>query len=182
MPSIGTVLRDEIARLSRKEARSEGSPVRKASAAYRRDIAALKRQVTELQRRLGALERTSRKNGTAAPAVPAGGTDVGGKLRFVAKGFRAHRARLDLSQSDMGRLFGVSGQTIANWEGGTTKPGSKQLQVIATVRGMGKREVLATLAQMSPREQKLRVAAKKSSNRVPKKAARKLRPRKATAG
>lgn len=45
MPNIGTVLREEITRLSRKETRSQVEPTKKSSAQQRKDIAELKRQV-----------------------------------------------------------------------------------------------------------------------------------------
>ena len=50
MPDIAAVLKEEIARLARKEVRSQTEGLKKASAQYRRDIAALKRQVAELER------------------------------------------------------------------------------------------------------------------------------------
>ena len=40
MANIGALLKSEITRLSRKEAKSESDTLRKASAQYRRDIAA----------------------------------------------------------------------------------------------------------------------------------------------
>ncbi len=55
MPNIGTVLREEIARLSRKEGRNQFSATKKATAQHRRDIAGLKRQVAQLQRQVTQL-------------------------------------------------------------------------------------------------------------------------------
>ena len=49
MPNVATVLRDEIARLSRKEIRSHVDPTRKATAQHRREIRSLKRQVAQLE-------------------------------------------------------------------------------------------------------------------------------------
>jgi hypothetical protein len=50
MPNIGTVLREEITRLSRRESRSQVDPTKRAAAQHRRDIAALKRQMAQLER------------------------------------------------------------------------------------------------------------------------------------
>ena len=52
MPNIGTLLKEEITRLSRKEARSQVEPTKKASVQQRKDIAALKRQVAVSKRKL----------------------------------------------------------------------------------------------------------------------------------
>jgi len=57
MPNIGTVLREEISRLARKESRSQVDPAKKATASHRRDIAELKRQVAQLERQVTLLAR-----------------------------------------------------------------------------------------------------------------------------
>ena len=57
MPNIGSVLKEEITRLSRKESRSQVEPTRKAGAQHRRDIAKLKLQVAQLERQLALLAR-----------------------------------------------------------------------------------------------------------------------------
>ena len=60
-------------------------------------------------------------------------------------GFAALRKKLGLSATDMGKLIGVSGQSVYHWETGKTKPRANQLQAIAAVRKMGKRAVAAKL-------------------------------------
>ena len=57
MPSIGALLKQEIARLSRREIRNNVQPIQKASANYRRDIAAVKRQVATLERQVALMQR-----------------------------------------------------------------------------------------------------------------------------
>ena len=59
MPNIGTVLREEISRLSRKESRGQIEPTKKATTTHRRDIAMLKRQVAQLERQVALLARKS---------------------------------------------------------------------------------------------------------------------------
>jgi len=49
MSNIASVLKDEIARVARKEIRRETSSLKKASTGYRSQIAALKRQLLELE-------------------------------------------------------------------------------------------------------------------------------------
>ena len=55
MPNIGSLFREEITRLSRREARGQIEPAKKAIAQHRRDIAALKRQFSQLERQLKLL-------------------------------------------------------------------------------------------------------------------------------
>ena len=56
--------------------------------------------------------------------------------------------KLGLSAKDYGKLVGVSGLSIYNWESEKTRPRDSQLAKIVAVRGMGKREALKRLEQM----------------------------------
>jgi len=134
MPNIGQVLRDEIARISRRESRKQSSVLQRASAAYRRDIATLKREIASLRREL---KKSSSSKSAAVSASPASST----KLRFRADGFRTMRRRLGLSAAQMGKLLGVSEQSVYNWETKTATPRNSHLPTIARLRTMGKREV-----------------------------------------
>lgn len=135
MAQFAQLLKTEIARLARKEIRTEVQALRKASTQYRTDIAALKRQVAEQQRLIAKLGKTQKKTAVAAPA------EEGSSLRFRAAGFGSLRKKLGLSASEMGKLVGVSLQTIYHWEHGQSKPRAQQLARIAEVRKLGKRAV-----------------------------------------
>lgn len=143
MPNIASVLKEEIARLVRRQFRSETETLKKASSRYRSDIAALKRRIEALEKQISRLEKMVPKN-----VAPTADKKSETKLRFKPQGVRAQRTRLGLSAPKMGALMGVSAQTIYNWEAGTTRPRAEQLAVIAAVRKMGKREVKARLDQM----------------------------------
>lgn len=146
MPNIETVLKAEISRLARREVRHQTAALHKASASYRREIAALKRQVSQLDRAFKQLTKQSQR------ATPASSPDEADKpLRFVAKGFLTLRKRLRLSAEQMGKLLGVSGQSVYAWETKRTVPRKSQLPAIASLRGLGKREVLHRLEEMDSR-------------------------------
>ena len=142
MPNIGTVLREEISRLFRRESRSQVNATKRATAQHRRDIAALKRLVAQLQRQVTLL---SHKLLGAPPTVSSDPTAK--RLRFVAKGLRSQRNRLGLSQTDLGTLLGVSTQSIYNWESESARPRDAQLAKLAALRGIGKREAVERLKQ-----------------------------------
>jgi len=139
MPDIASVLKEEIARLARKELRNETEKLKKASATYRSEIAALKRRVDALEKQLVQVRKK-----TAVKEVP---SDVA-KVRFSAKGLATKRQRLRLSAADLGAILGVSGQTIYHWEAGKAKPRQQQMAAIAALRKMGKREAQAQLANL----------------------------------
>lgn len=146
MPNLARMLRDEIRRLARREARSEHAAVRSQATKYRRDIAQLKRQVSQLLRRVSFLEKVEKKRPLrSAQAAPA---DESPRIRFSAKWLAAHRARLGLSAADYGRLVGVSSLTIYNWEHGKSRPRARHMSAIAAVRSLRKREALRRLELM----------------------------------
>ena len=140
MTSLGSVLKAEVTRLSRKELRVQVEPLRKASSTYRRDIAELKRQVTLLQRQVTQLSRTHAKS--AAPEAEAK------PARFVAKGLQSLRTRLGLSAADFGIIAGASGQSIYNWESGKAVPRKGQLSVLSGLRSLSKKQAHARLREL----------------------------------
>jgi DNA-binding XRE family transcriptional regulator len=143
MPNIGALLKQEIGRLSRREIRGQVQATKKASAQYRRHIAGLRRQVAALERQVALLQRRV-ANGSAASSTESAPR----KVRFVAKGLKAQRARLGLSAAEYAKLVGVSPQSIYNWEQGHTSPRAEQLAVVAKLRGIGKREAHAHLEEL----------------------------------
>lgn len=141
MPNIGTVLKQEIARVARKEQRGELQQLKKTVAQYRGQIAQLKRRLQVLEQQV----RRQARGGGRAAAVPE--DDEGGpQLRFSAKGLAAQRKRLGLSAAAVAKILGVSALSVYKWESGKTRPRARQLEAIAGLRKMGKREAMTRLA------------------------------------
>jgi len=142
MPNIGSVLKSEISRVSRKEVRGETQALKKSVSQYRSQIA-------DLKRRLQALEQQVKRLGKATTkvAAPQEETEPAGHLRFSAKGLAAQRKRLGLSAAAVARLLGVSALSVYKWESGKTRPRAKQIEAIATLRGMGRREAARRLGE-----------------------------------
>jgi DNA-binding XRE family transcriptional regulator len=145
MPNIASVLKSEMARVARKEVRSEIESLKKAAITYRADIAALKRRTHALEQGLRRLAKAK----PAAKPLPADDASAT-SLRFSAKGLASHRARLGLSAEDCGRLLGVSGQSIYQWEAGKVRPRARHLPAIAAFMALGKKEAAAALASLPP--------------------------------
>ena len=144
MPNIAAVLKEEIARLTRKELRGQSGGLKKASSQHRRDIAALKRQVTKLESQVSLLEKQMLKT---APTSPEG--DATTDVRFTAKGLQSQLRRLGLTATDFSKLVGVTPQSIYNWSRGASRPRKEQIAAIAALRGVGKKEAQARLRQLS---------------------------------
>ena len=144
MPNIATVLKEEISRLARKEVKSETAITKKASSQHRRDIAELKRQVSTLQKKVSLLEKQVRSHSSVKEKETAGKS-----FRFTAKGLISQRKRLGLSAADYGKLVGVGAQSVYNWEAELSRPRQQQIQAIASVRTIGKKEALARLKRLN---------------------------------
>lgn len=95
MTNLAAALKAEVARLARKELRTETEGLKKTVATQRAEIAALKRRTQDLEKSLkGLMLLVSR----GAKSTPAERTDVGeGHLRFRAAGMASNRKRLGLS-------------------------------------------------------------------------------------
>lgn len=138
MPNIGVVLKDEITRLAKKVLKTQVAPLQASAAAHRRHIAAMKRQISALEKEVARLRKAAPGRAPAAASDEDSGQPP---LRFQAKGLRSLRARLGLSAEEFGKLAGVSGQSVYNWEAEKTVPRRAQLQSLSRLRGLGKREV-----------------------------------------
>jgi len=142
MSTFANQLKAEIARISKKENKAENAALKKASAQYRSDIAALKRRIATLESMLSKMNKQ---------AVKSGATDIDldsdeKSLRFRVAGFASLRKKLGLTANEMGTLLGVSGQSVYKWEQGKAKPRATQMQAIAAVRKLGKKQVAELLA------------------------------------
>ena len=167
MPNILSVLKSEISRLARKEAKQVVAPVKKASANYRGLIAGLRKQIAALQGEVAALRRVAPKAEKAlvAPQEPQG------RFWITGKGVKALRKRLGLTQVQFGKLAGVSVPTVVNWEKVDGKVEIRRKATMARLqelKGKGKREVAAMLGAGKKAEHKAK--AKRKSKRKAKKA------------
>ena len=145
MSTFVNQLKSEISRLAKKEVRAETQALKKASAQYRSEIAALKRRIAGLEAQIKKLGKGSGREKAVETSEEEGGT----ALRFRVAGFAALRKKLGISAAEMGKLLGVSAQSVYHWETGKTKPRASQLAAISSVRKMGKKEVAAKLGQAS---------------------------------
>lgn len=155
MPNLASILKDEIARLARKEIRNQVGDTQKQVARQRRDIAELKRLNADLNRRVNFLEKREKKR-LEAPAEAKviiqkadGSTESETTARFSPKWLSSHREKLGLSAADYAKLVGCSPLSIYKWEKGESTPRVKQREALAAIRGIGKREALRRIELIS---------------------------------
>lgn len=143
MPNIAVLLKQEIARLAKKESRAATEPLRKQISTLRHDVAELKRQRVELQRMVASLTRGKGQVREKAGASDAGAPQQG---RITPAGIKTLRARLGLSAEALGTLVGATGQSVYGWEKGV-KPRAAQVGKLIELRGKGKKEVRQLLGE-----------------------------------
>lgn len=144
MPNLANTLKQEIARIARKELRGELAGLRKAVTAHRTDLARMKRENVALEQEVRRLRREISRL-LPSPTEPASEPDS--RFRYSAERLSAARAKLDLSAADFGLLVGASGLSIYKWERGT-KPRAKFMPALAAAMRMGKREASAQLLKL----------------------------------
>ena len=144
MPNIASLLRQEIARVARRELRKETAALKKASAIHRAEIGALKRRAADMERQL----RDGAKSSSPAASGAANDDSIAEGSRFSPKGLAAHRKRLGLSVAELGLPIGVSAQSIYNWESGKARPLRKHLPTLVALRTVGKKETHAHLEEL----------------------------------
>lgn len=153
MTTFAESLKKEIARVARKELKSEMASLRKTTAAHRGEIAALKRELKSLASENRALARRLKKSSSTlspgATSAEASQKKPGRKVVYSAEKFAAMRSKLGLTQAEMGRILGASSLSVYKWESGQVEPREKHKNKILELRSLGKHEAKKALAQLS---------------------------------
>lgn len=131
MSTVMKELKAEISRLARREIKQALAPVQRVNAARRGLIADLRRQVAALRKELSAVRK-------AAAVVPASPETPGKAERFwiTGKGVKSLRKRLGLTQTELGRLAGVSIATVVHWEGVPGKIAIRRKETVGRLRNI----------------------------------------------
>ncbi len=110
MPDIGKALKDEIARIAKREAKS-------LLDVHIKTIRNLKQAVADLKKRIGKPAVTPPEEAKVVLA----GKPEGKSVWFTSKGIRSMRKRLGLTRAQMASICGVSANAVGLWEGADGK-------------------------------------------------------------
>ena len=146
MPNIGKVLKDEIARISRKEVKASISALGKSNIDLKKILSDLKKRVASLEKENRRLVAQAKKT-KPEPAEKA--SEKREKARFTSKGIRSLRNRLRLTQADFAKLIGATPHAVYLWEkkNGALNLREKTKAALLSIRGMGAREAKAKLEE-----------------------------------
>lgn len=146
MTTFAVSLKKEIARMARKELKSDIESLRKTAAGHRSEIAALKRELKALR---DETKRQARQlkgvPGAVASSTEEAAPRRGRQARYSAEGFAAMRKKLGITQAQMGQVLGVSTLSVYKWESGQVMPRQTQQEKILALKKVGKRAVVKLL-------------------------------------
>ena len=141
--SLVKTLKDEVTRLSRKEARTASDPLRKQLVAARRTVTELKARVDALERALKQL--TALKAKVEVPKSAGAVTESAAaapKAWISGKGVRSMRKAMGLTLAEFAQLADVTPKAVSVWE---AKSGALSLRqntkaALLAMRGVRARE------------------------------------------
>jgi len=138
MPDIGKALKDEIARISKREAKSLMN-------VHIKTIRNLKREITELKKQVAKPQAKP----PSEIKEPVNANPEGKNVWFTSKGIKSMRKRFDLTRAQMGKLCGVSPNAVGLWEKNTGKLNlrNKTRDALINLRKMTPTAVKKTLAE-----------------------------------
>jgi len=165
MSNVVKVLKAEITRISRKEAKGATQGIGKSTTWLRKMVADLKKRVVLLEKENKRLAATMKRYQVESPQKP--DQEEARKARFTSRGIRSLRKKLRLSQADFGKLLGTTPHAVYLWE---RKEGALNLRdktkgAILSIRGLGAREAEEKLAEAGRKLNKRREAASKKRKR-----------------
>jgi DNA-binding transcriptional regulator YiaG len=144
MSNIAKVLKAEIMRISRKEAKGATQGIGKSNTWLRKIVADLKKRIVLLEKENKRLIATMGKFQIESPQKP---DEEASKARLTSKGIRSLRKKLRLSQLDFGRLLGTTAHSVYLWEKkeGALKLRDKTRRALLSIRRLRAEEARTKL-------------------------------------
>lgn len=146
MSNVVKILKTEIARISKKEAKSATQAIGKSNTWLRKSVADLKKRLALLEKENKRLVAALKKFHVAQPEKA--DQKEGVKPRFTSRGIRALRKKLRLSQADFGTLLGTTPHAVYLWEKkeGVLNLRYKTKAAIFSIRKLNARQAKQVLA------------------------------------
>lgn len=143
--SYAASFKSEVSRLARKEAKALVGPIATDLIKAKKVISAQRKELADLQRSLNALTKVVKKQ--AASLEPAGAEEVESKLgeKWRKDTVRSTRRKLQITQTQMATLLGVSIGSVTGWETGRTEPRERLKEKVFQLRSLHPRDAAAQL-------------------------------------
>ena len=165
MPDFKQTFQEEVRRLARKELKALDEKISE----QKKTINALQKRVNELEKKqaapVSAVSAPEKQNASAQ--------EKDRKVRFSPKTILKLRKKFNLSQKAVAKLLDVTPFTVSHWEIGKNRPRANQIEAISALAKLGKRKLLALVAEKAPEELPVQKPAGKKKSAVPAKRGRK---------
>ena len=148
MPDFKSTFQDEVRRLARKELKAFEAKINE----QKKTISALTKRVNELEKKQAAAVKSAAVKPAAEAVQAAAPAADGRKARFSPKSLVKFRKKYSLSQKALAVLLGVTPFTVSHWEIGKNRPRTNQIEAFSALAKLGKRKVLALVAEKAPGE------------------------------
>ena len=172
MPDFKSTFQDEVRRLARKELKAFEAKINE----QKKTISALTKRVNELEKKQAAAVKSAAVKPAAEAVQAAAPAADGRKARFSPKSLVKIKKKYSLSQKALAILLGVTPFTVSHWEIGKNRPRTNQIEAFSALAKLGKRKVLALVAEKAPEELP---APKKAVKKAPKALKKAKAPKKA---
>jgi len=159
MSNVVKILKAEIARISKREAKSATQAIGKSNTWLRKTVADLKKRLVLLEKENKRLTATIKKYQMAQPEKV--DQEEGKKARFASRGIQSLRRKLHLSQADFGKLLGTTAHSVYLWEkkAGALNLRDKTKAAILSIRKLSAREAKEKLEEIGGKLRKAKAAA-----------------------
>jgi DNA-binding transcriptional regulator YiaG len=166
MSNVVNALKAEIARISKREAKSAAQGIGKSNVWLRKSVADLRKRVLLLEKENRRLASAMKKYQVAQPQVPE--SEEGKKARFTSRGIHSLRKKLRLSQVDFGKLLGTTPGAVYLWEQkeGALNLRDKTKAAILSIRELGAKEAKEKLKEVGGKLKKGRAIRSKKRRRL----------------
>ena len=148
MPNIAMVLREEIQRLAKQQARQEMAGLKKEQVRLKKLVAQLRKEVDALNKRNKRLSKQVEPVIEEVQEEQA--EEQAERIRPTSASIKRLREKLGLTQAEFGQLVDVTPQSVNNWEnkGGRLRRLRKvTLKNLADVMTLGAREARRRLEE-----------------------------------
>ncbi|MBT2748385.1 MULTISPECIES: hypothetical protein [unclassified Lysobacter] len=141
MANVAVVTKEQIVRISRREAKKIIEPMKAQLVVLRKTVVALKNERVTLRREVASVSKGTVRS--ARPRLHAKPDETvrekpKANFRYTAARVSALRERLELSRREMGLLLGSSTNAIYTWEADQARPREAFLAKLAILNGLSK--------------------------------------------
>ena len=143
-------LKSQVEKLQDQLASLRGQEAPKQAVSKKKTGSKKKKRKAKAAPKAAASKQQSGKTGRKAPAAAA--DKQAPRKRFSAAALKTERDRLGLSADNYGKLIGVSGLSVYNWEQGKANPRNSSIEALLKIRGIGKRKAQKVLDDLKNKD------------------------------